>query len=269
MRSDAGLPFPANLERDTFIERMVRKDRAVVMAALAAIVMLCLAWLLFGPAMPAMEGMPDMAEPMGLTLRTFAWLAPMWVAMMIGMMTPGAAPMLLLFARLQRVGRPDVNPAAAILVFAAGYGLVWTGFSLAAALLQAFLSEQAWLGMAMRLDTPSARAAVLITAGMFELTPLKSRCLEKCRSPVHFLAEHGSQGLAAAFRTGVHHGLFCIGCCAALMGVLFVAGVMNPLAIGGLAVLVLAQKLAPAAWRLDLLTGVALVAAGIVLLIWG
>lgn len=251
---------------DALVERLVRQDRAVVLLAISALVAISIAYLVAGPSMPTMEDMPDMAMPMAMDWASFSWLAPMWIAMMIGMMLPSAAPMLLLFARHQRFSDPARNPAAATLNFAGGYLAVWIGFSLLAAFLQAYLSGQSWLTDEMRLGSPLARAALLAAAGIFELTPLKSVCLESCRSPAQFLAAHARSGNLAK---GLRHGLFCLGCCAALMGLLFVAGVMNPLAIGALAVIVLAQKLAPPHWRLDMVAGIALMTAAVFVLARG
>ena len=244
------------------VERLVRQDRLAVAASIGAVVALCAAYLVYGPSMPATDGMPDMAMPMGFDRASFLWLAPMWVVMMIGMMLPSAAPLLLLFARLQRVSYPTKNPADAILLFAAGYVVVWAGFSLAAAFMQAFLSGQDWLNADMRLQSRGAQAALLIVAALFEMSPLKATCLNGCRSPAQFLADHRHPHRVGTLRTGAEHGLFCLGCCAALMALLFVGGVMNPLMIGGLAVVVLAQKIAPASWRLDWVVAIGLAAMG-------
>lgn len=250
------------------VERVVRQDRLVVAASIGAVVVLCIAYLVYGPSMPAMDGMPDMVMPMGFDRASFLWLAPMWITMMVGMMLPSAAPMLLLFARLRRVSYPAKNPANEILLFAAGYVLVWAGFSLAAAFLQAFLSGQAWLNDDMRLQSRGAQAALLVVAALFEISPLKTACLDGCRSPAQFLADHRHPHRLGTLRTGAEHGLFCIGCCAALMALLFVGGVMNPLMIGGLAIVVLAQKIAPASWRLDRAVALGLAVMAAVTYFW-
>lgn len=268
MTDSEGASFRLAGTEAVLVERLVRQDRLIVAASVGAVVVLCIAYLVYGPSMPAMDGMPDMPMAVGFDRASFLWLAPMWVVMMVGMMLPSAAPMLLLFARLQRVSYPAQNPAIAILLFAAGYVLVWVGFSLAAAFLQAFLSGQDWLNADMRLQSRGAQAALLIVAALFEISPLKATCLYVCRSPAQFLADHRHPHRLGTLRTGAEHGLFCLGCCAALMALLFVGGVMNPLMIGGLAVVVLAQKIAPASWRLDRAVAIGLAAMGVVIYFW-
>jgi predicted metal-binding membrane protein len=258
--------------REVLVERLIRRDSVVVVLCLAAAIALSFAYLVKGPSLGGMEnmsGMTGMPAPMATNWSSFAWLAPMWVAMMIGMMLPSATPMLLLFARLQRISYPAATPMGATLGFAAGYLLVWIGFSFAAALLQSALSEQAWLSQDMRLQSTVAQAALLGAAGIFELTPLKSMCLDACRSPARFLADHGHASAFGPLRTGAEHGLFCLGCCAILMWLLFVGGVMSPLAIGGLTIAILTQKLAPPAWHLDRVFGAALIGMCAALLLRG
>jgi predicted metal-binding membrane protein len=192
-----------------------------------------------GSSMPGMDAMP------------FSWpgAIAMWWVMMIAMMTPGATPLVLLHARTWR--RAQAAPAALpriarALLLAGGYLAVWLAFSVGAAALQSLL-EPSGLLSPMMLWSRSAplSAAVLACAGLYQLSPLKQRCLSKCRSPIAFIAQHWQPGSLGAFMMGIRHGAWCVGCCAPLMALLFVGGLMNLAWIAALTLLVLAEKLAP------------------------
>jgi predicted metal-binding membrane protein len=182
------------------------------------------------------------------------------------MMIPSAAPMILLYARVFRHGQArgqidtSLVPTAA---FAAGYLACWLGFSAPATALQ-FALERAGLvhGMWMWSMSRWLTAGLLIAAGLFQLTPLKSACLEQCRAPAAFLSGHWRPGQLGALRLGVVHGAYCLGCCWVLMLLLFAAGIMNLVWIAGLALLVLVEKLTPFGANLARLTAVLLLGAG-------
>ena len=168
----------------------------------------------------------------------------MWIVMMIGMMAPAAAPVLLLFASMQATQGGPRKPSDATLLFALGYAAVWTGFSAGATALQWALHEDALLSAAMAVSGPYLSGAILIAAGLYQLTPWKSKCLSHCRSPLGFLMTNW-RGESGAFRMGWDHGLFCLGCCWALMGVLFAVGVMNLVWVAALTGFVLLEKTGP------------------------
>src|SRR6185436_14421846 len=167
----------------------------------------------------------------------------MWAVMMAAMMLPSAAPMLFLFTIAMRKQGDD--GVLAPFVFAIGYLTVWAGFSLGATLLQRLLGG--WLLLTPMLEPATAVVPVtlLILAGVYQLTPLKRACLDSCRSPVSFLTSHWRNGVNGAYRMGVDHGLFCLGCCWALMLLLFAGGVMNLNVILALSLLVLVEKVTP------------------------
>jgi predicted metal-binding membrane protein len=259
-------------------------DQQVILVCLAAVC--ALAWLyltLDAGAMPAAGGgapaaggmaamgmggmdMPgmEMRAPAPRPAAAFGLLAVMWVVMMTGMMLPSAAPMVLLYAAVQR--RRIGPPLLATGIFVAGYLLVWTLFGLAAAGLQQALNTLAVMTPQMALASRKLAGGVLIAAGIYELSPLKQACLRGCRGPLTFISAHWRPGLLGGLRMGAEHGLYCLGCCWALMLLLFVGGVMNILWIAGLAALVLVQKLLPhGAWSARL-TGAVAVIAGVVLL---
>jgi len=208
--------------------------------------------------------MPGMSMP-GLHAWPWLDLLPlflMWVTMMVAMMLPSAAPMILLVATIHRRRRERANPAAPTAIFAAGYLLVWTAFSAAAALAQWGLHGAALLSPAMASTSPVFSGVLLIVAGAYQWLPVKSACLHRCRSPLSFLGSEWREGIAGAVVMGFRHGLFCLGCCWALMTLLFVAGVMSPLWVAAIAGLVLLEKVA----RAGVVVGKI---AGLVLFAWG
>jgi predicted metal-binding membrane protein len=167
----------------------------------------------------------------------------MWAVMMACMMLPTAAPMLFLYAIAMR--KQGQGGVIASYLFALGYLAVWAVFSLGATIAQRFLGG--WLLLTPMLEPTSVVLPVtlLVLAGVYQLTPIKHACLDSCRSPVAFLTEHWRDGTGGAFRMGLEHGMFCLGCCWALMLLLFAGGVMNLNVILALTLLVLAEKVTP------------------------
>ena len=161
---------------------------------------------------------------------------------MAGMMLPSAAPMILLYGQVnrRRATSTQYSPVAA---FTLGYLVVWNGFSLLATGLQWYLEQQALLSPMMVSNSHLLSGALLIAAGAYQITPLKQACLRQCRSPLQFIQHYWRNGTLGAFSMGLHHGLFCLGCCWSLMLLLFVAGVMNLLWIALLSIFVLTEKL--------------------------
>jgi predicted metal-binding membrane protein len=209
-------------------------------------------------AMAAM-GMPIDAS---WTLVDVGLTFAMWVVMMVGMMAGAALPVLLLFARA-RAGRGDHAVRSTVFVFALGYLAVWVGFSACAALAQWWLHETAILSPAMAAASPRIAGAILVVAGAYQLTPLKSACLAHCRSPLGFLLTNWRDGMFGAFHMGARHGVFCLGCCWALMCVLFAVGVMNLAWVLALSGLVLIEKAVPGGVAVSRVAGVLLIAAGL------
>src|SRR4029078_2452948 len=157
--------------------------------------------------------------------------------MMVAMMLPSTAALVLLYARVVRhAGKHDgaFKPRAAIAAFASGYLAVWILFSLVAVMVQWGLERMGALSAMMSLNAALVSACLLIAAGLYQLTPLKAACLSHCRGPAAYLAAHWRRGVYGAWHMGFAHGLYCLGCCAVLMGLLFVGGVMNLIWIAGL-----------------------------------
>ena len=263
------------------LEKLLRRDRAIVAAALIAIVLL--AWIyLWQFAGRPMGGEAGSGAPMdmghggemgdaALSTGFGAWsgtdfllMASMWAVMMVGMMTASAAPMILIYARVARQANECGHAFAASGWFASGYLLAWTGFALLATSLQWLLETAALMTPAMRIADTMIAGSLLIAAGLYQWTPLKRACLGRCRSPMHFIQDHGGfrPERRASVLLGLKHGSFCIGCCWALMLLLFLGGVMNLVWVALLALLVIAEKLLPAGPILARAFGLIFVLAG-------
>ena len=230
-----------------------------------------LAWLALVRMRADMRAMPGMRMP-GVPVSTatdFAMLFVMWAVMMAAMMLPSAAPMILLVASINRRRRERASPAAPTAAFASGYLLAWTAFSGLAALAQTVLHQGALLTPAMASANPMLGGSLLIAAGVYQWLPVKAGCLHHCRSPIHFLGTEWRERAAGSLVMGLRHGLYCIGCCWALMALLFVAGVMNLAWVAAIAALVLVEKVVPAGPWIGRLTGLALLGWGVLVLAGG
>jgi predicted metal-binding membrane protein len=185
----------------------------------------------------------------------------MWAVMMMGMMLPSASPMLLLYGVIARRSQQS-SGGCQIYALAAGYLTVWTVFSLGATALQRVLAALLVLSSMMEVTSATAGAMLLLIAGVYQLTPLKHACLRTCQSPLGFLMSRWRTGLSGAFRMGLEHGAYCVGCCWALMLLLFVGGVMNLAVIAALTAFVAFEKLALFGARGARISGVLLIVGG-------
>lgn len=265
-------------EETSLTERLLRRERWIVLSGLMAITLLSWIYILNGggTGMSARSmtrtwlfphRMAEMAfQPAGWTSGYWVIMLLMWWVMMIAMMTPSAAPTILLYARAMRYAQgtgqlgKGVVPAAA---FVSGYLLVWFGFSFFATLLQRWLEASGGISaMWMASKSAGLSAAILILAGVYQLSPWKHRCLKHCRNPAEFLSQHRRSGRLGALGMGMEHGAFCVGCCWVLMALLFVGGIMNVLWIAVLAIVVLMEKLAPHGPWFARVTGIVLLAWG-------
>jgi predicted metal-binding membrane protein len=192
-----------------------------------------------------------------------ALLFAMWVVMMAGMMLPSAAPALLLYAGVVRKSPAGERATAHVYAFAGGYLLVWTFFSLVATVLQRLLAKAFILSPMMEARDPVFGGLLLLGAGIYQFTPYKRSCLNYCRSPAEFLTRHWKSGVAGGFYLGTANGLYCLGCCWALMLLLFVGGVMNLWWIAALTVFVLLEKVAPHGAQGGRLSGLLLAGMGL------
>jgi predicted metal-binding membrane protein len=261
----------------SIVEAVLLRDRAIIIAALGVITVLAwadLVWLADDMSMGGMDMTGFRMIPSGQSLMMpasepwkpieFAFVFVMWVAMMVGMMTPSVAPMILIYARVGRQAAIDDKPFAATAWFVGGYLLAWTAFSIAATLAQWALERAALLTPMMTIANNILGDVMLIVAGLYQWTPLKEACLFNCQSPLAFILRHGGfrSGPAGALALGAWHGSYCIGCCWALMVLLFVGGVMNLSWIAALAILVLLEKVIPSGRIIAR-------AAGLISIAWG
>jgi predicted metal-binding membrane protein len=231
-----------------------RHDRFLVAASLAFVVIAGLWSTLWTGDWLMQPSAPEVG-----TLAHAVLLFVMWWAMMMAMMLPSAAPAILSYAS---IARKLSGGTTSLTVFALGYGAVWTVFSCAAVALQIATTDLVPLTGMMAMTSKALGGILLIGAGLYQFTPLKKSCLRHCQSPFFYIARHWRNGTGGAFRMGVQHGLYCLGCCWVLMLLLFYGGVMELSWIVGLALYVAAEKLIPAKYRFDLI-------AGIILMAWG
>jgi predicted metal-binding membrane protein len=255
------------------MEAIFKRDRLVVMVALVAMTVLAWGYMVHEARVMVHTGVCCCAGMKMSGPDTNPWLAAtllplflMWTEMMVAMMIPSAAPMILTFALVNRKRREQQRPFVPTGIFLLGYLVVWTGFSALAALAQWILHAKALLSPMMVSTSPLLGGALLVTAGIFQWTPLKNACLTHCRSPLGFLMTDWREGRWGAFKMGLKHGAYCTGCCWMLMGLLFVAGVMNIWWIAILTVFVLVEKIVPKGLWAGKVVGTLLVAWGIWLL---
>jgi predicted metal-binding membrane protein len=250
---------------------VLRRDRIVVCLALIFLTTLAWSYLLWlsadmdmGGDMGGMDMVGMMPDHTPWRVMEFALVFVMWTVMMVGMMTPSVAPMILMYARVARQTEAQGAPFAATVWFVVGYFLAWAAFSLLATLLQWRLERTALLDSAMAIRSHVLGALVFMAAGSYQWTRLKDVCLAQCQMPFAFLMRHGGfrRDAPGALMLGLRHGAYCIGCCWALMALLFVGGVMNVLWIVLLALLILLEKITPLRRLIAPLAGTVLIAAG-------
>ncbi len=238
----------------------LKGDRAVVIGGIVGIVVIAWTYILYLTSdsmnMASSGTMMAQMRPWGAADFTLTFI--MWAVMMTAMMVPSAAPMILLFADLQRRRKAQQHPYVPASAFLLGYLAVWFSFAAGASVFQWGLHSATLLSPQMASANPFLSGVLLVAAGMFQWSPLKFVCLSRCRSPLSFLMTEWREGISGAFVTGLRHGFFCLGCCWVLMTLLFVLGVMNLLWIATLAGFVLIEKVAPAGQWVGRFTGVLL-----------
>ena len=263
---------------DVALEAVLRRDRAIVATAVFLLAVLAWAYVLWLAADMDMGGM-DMSGfrmiPAGMALITpatapwnateFAFVFAMWSVMMVGMMTPSATPMILIYARVGRQAAQQGKPLAASSWFASGYLLAWIGFALVATFAQWALERGSLLTPTMAAASAVLSGIVLIVAGFYQWTPLKDACLRQCQMPLQFIQHHGGfrHDAFSSLALGARHGAYCIGCCWVLMAILFVGGVMNVLWIVAVTIFVLVEKTVPVGRVISRVTGAGFFACGV------
>jgi predicted metal-binding membrane protein len=250
-----------------------RRDRFILGGGLVAVTAMAWAYLFYEAQRMNVSGVCEcmrmkIAGPDHSTwpVTTLLPLFFMWSVMMVAMMLPTALPMVLTFGAVTNQRRRFGRPYVPTIIFVCGYLAIWGVFSAMAAVAQWLLHRYALLSESMTTTSAIFGGTLLILAGVFQFTPLKHRCLTRCRGTLEFILTRWREGRSAAFRMGLEHGAFCTGCCWALMALLFVAGVMNMYWVAGLTIFVCLEKILPASARLNLASGIGLVAWGLFIL---
>jgi len=231
-------------------------------AAIACIVAVSWIYLLAGAGMPTMDmgdGKVMLMPPPSWSAGYAAVIFAMWTIMMVAMMLPSAAPTILRIANRAH----ELSSAA---FFTAGYLIVWTGFSGVATMAQWAFDSEHVLSDSMALRSEVAAGLIVVAAGLSQLSPLKRNCLRRCCSSINFLADDQVRSPSVEVRAGLTYGVSCLGCCWALMCLLFVVGVMNIFWIAAIAVCVLAEKTLPWGLQIARVTAVGLIGWGSVAL---
>lgn len=251
---------------DTFKrDRIILLGGLVIVTGLSWVYMLHLAW-----------GMDDLANghanatlPSGQVWSTweFATAAAMWSMMMLAMMLPVVSPWLLAFGEITRERDSRSTPFSKVSVFLFGYGTVWLAYSLVMASSQLLLQRIALFSHGWMTASPILASAILISAGIYQWTPLRDACMSQCRSPFGFFLSNWREGTWGAYTMGVRHGMYCVGCCWALMALAFVFGVMNLLWMALVIAFLLVERATLTGSWLSKSAGALLVAWGIWILV--
>ncbi len=253
---------PEKLATAASLPAPLRRERALILLLLLALA--AVSWLALLRWEPGMQGEEMMGPTMGLGPLLFL---AVWVVMMVAMMFPTAAPMILMFARVQAGKRAQRQAFVPTWVFVAGYLIVWTAFG---TLIYgvAIAAERAILGSAW-LSTNAARlgGALIVLAGLYQVSPLKRACLAHCRTPLHFVLTRWRQGYRGALEMGFRHGIYCLGCCWLLFAILLPLGLMNVGLMALITLLIFAEKSLPLSPYARVAAAVALVAYGALVLV--
>jgi predicted metal-binding membrane protein len=198
----------------------------------------------------------------GTDLGSLSWFVGVWVTMTAAMMLPSTLPMVSTFARVSS-DRPGSRALSPAWVFVTGYLVAWTAYGLVAYAVYRLLRGAAPASAAWDARGPWLAGAALVGAGLYQLTPLKTACLRRCRSPLHFVLRRRYDGRVGALRLGFEHGSFCIGCCAGLMLALFALGVMSLVWMAVVGTLIFLEKVSPVGERVAFALAVALAVLGL------
>ncbi len=240
--------------------QLLQRERYLILGVL--LVLATLAWGLLIWQAPLMS-----TQARGLTMGMSAVLfMAIWVVMMIAMMFPAAAPMILMFSAVSAGKRRQEQPYVPTWIFVSAYLLVWASFGVVAYVLAVGAGSLAGQSMWLMENAPRIGGAILVIAGLYQLSPLKHLCLSKCRTPWQFLLTCWHDGYAGAFRMGIEHGVFCLGCCWLLFVILFPLGMMNIAVLAAVMVLIFAEKALPIGRHISQLTGVGLIGYGVLVM---
>ena len=247
---------------------MTVRDKIIIVVVL--VLLSVLAWIATVHQAGGMEiGLMTMSMTMGLpfSISNAALYIALWGVMMVAMMFPSVAPTAMLFATVTRQKREQAAPFAPAWLFIAGYAVLWTLTGGVAYAGDIAIQSLPHTFPGLQTYGSVIGGLTLIIAGLYQLSPLKYVCLSKCRSPLGFLLNSWQDGYWGAFRMGVHHGAYCLGCCWSLMAVLFVVGTMNLVWMGVLTLIIFMEKILPYGVAMGKGTGLGLIGLGLVLVV--
>ena len=251
------------------MESILKRDQVIVLSSLGAAVVL--SWVYLIHLAGRMAAMPAAVEVAVAQLRPwsaidFGLIFLMWTVMMVGMMGPSAMPAILDFATSSHKQQEHGHTLAPTGVFALGYIIVWTGFSLVATILQWGLHSAALLSPMMVSKSPLLGGGLLIAAGVYQWTPIMNFFLERCRNPLEPIMKGWAKGTSPLVM-GMENGSNCLGCCLVVMALLFVGGVMNLLWVAAITIFVLIEKAVPYGDLTGRISAVALVLVGLFVIV--
>jgi len=246
----------------SFKDKKIVISGLFIVAAIGWVYMFYMAWAMNHMHIVDMW-MPPRGGARPWTPFDFFMLFFMWLTMMIAMMTPTVAPMVMMFTTVSKSKKQKQQPYAPTWLFLLGYLLAWMLFSFIVSLIQWPLHETGLLNPMMDSRSYILSGGILVLAGLYQFTAFKNACLHQCRSPLGFIMTAWKDGHIGALRMGFHHGAFCVGCCWALMLILFAVGVMNMLWVILITLFVLLEKVLPFSPRVTRnVTGVGLIVWG-------
>jgi predicted metal-binding membrane protein len=239
--------------------QLLQRERYLILGVL--LVLAALAWCLLIWQAPMMNN-----QAMGLTMGMSAVLfIAIWAVMMVAMMFP-AAPMILMFSAVYAGKRRQEQLYVPTWIFVSAYLLVWVLSGVLAYVLALGIENLAGRSMWLMENAARISGIILVIAGLYQLSPLKHVCLSKCRTPLQFLLTSWHDGYVGAFRMGIEHGAFCLGCCWLLFVILFPLGIMNLAVMALVTALIFAEKALPIGRQISQLTGIGLIIYGVIVL---
>jgi len=240
--------------------RMLQRERYLILGGL--LILSALAWVFL-----IWQARMMRSQAMGLTMGMSALLfISIWIVMMVAMMFPTAAPMILMFSKIYTSKRQQELPFVPTWVFVSAYLLVWSLCGVVAYPLAVGIEQLAGQSMWLMENAARLGGVVLLVAGLYQLSPLKDICLSKCRTPLQFILSSWHDGYGGAFRMGLEHGAYCLGCCWLLFVILFPLGIMNIAVMALVTALIFAEKALPIGRQISKLAGVGLIVYGVLVI---
>ncbi len=240
--------------------RMLQRERYLILGML--LVLAAISWALL-----IWQSMTMSNQAMGLTMGMSAIVfIAIWIVMMVAMMFPTAAPMILMFTKIYTGKRQQEQAFVPTWVFVSAYLLVWSLCGVVAYPLAVLIEQLAAQSMWLMENAARLAGVVLVVAGLYQLSPLKDICLSKCRTPLQFILSSWRDGYGGAFRMGLEHGAYCLGCCWLLFVILFPLGIMNIAVMALLTALIYTEKALPIGRQISQFAGVGLIVYGVLVM---